>query len=88
MPGFDRTGPMGHGPATGRGFGSCGRGMGFRRGLGTGFGRGFRRFAAPLTKEDETANLRTEKELVERDIKIMQEELKTIEQRVKELGKE
>lgn len=58
MPGFDRTGPMGQGPHTGRGLGYCnpvydtqyapaysygyGRGRGFGRGPGRGFGRGMR----------------------------------------------
>jgi len=57
MPGFDRTGPEGQGPMTGRGLGRCnpdnefneeddirfGRGWGRGRGLGRGrgFGRGF-----------------------------------------------
>jgi hypothetical protein len=52
MPGFDRTGPMGFGPMTGRRRGLCnpahagyGRGFagtfGFGRGMGRGFGRGF-----------------------------------------------
>lgn len=27
MPGFDKTGPLGSGPATGRGFGPCGGGL-------------------------------------------------------------
>ena len=51
MPGGDRTGPLGAGPATGRGFGYCrgndrpgfaaGRGgRGFARGFGRGFGFG------------------------------------------------
>ena len=113
MPGFDRTGPEGRGPRTGRGFGPCGRGIGygagagfgrragFGRGRGMGFGRGFRRFAAPLnpepvydypqqavlTKEEEIASLRSEKELAERDIKDMQEEIKAIEKRIKKLEK-
>ncbi len=41
MPGFDRTGPMGGGPGTGRGFGLC-RGARFYPGgfRGGGFGRG------------------------------------------------
>ncbi len=55
MPGFDRTGPLGQGPMTGRGMGPCGsgyargfgRGAGFGRGLGRGMGRGFRRGFAP-----------------------------------------
>jgi len=50
MPGGDRTGPMGHGPRTGRAAGFCsGYGMpgfanpvvGGGRGRGPGFGRGF-----------------------------------------------
>ncbi|MBN1428533.1 MAG: DUF5320 domain-containing protein [Anaerolineae bacterium] len=46
MPGFDRTGPQGAGPRTGRGMGYCGTttpapGVGF--GGGFGFGRGFGR---------------------------------------------
>jgi len=89
MPGFDRTGPLGNGPMTGRGIGPCGRGTarGFRRGtgrgLGMGFGRGFARSYAPtfepvLTKEQEIADLRAEKEAIA-------EELKTIDARLKEL---
>ena len=49
MPGGDRTGPLGEGQMTGKGFGSCGSsdapGYGymrpfFGRGLGFGWGRG------------------------------------------------
>lgn len=53
MPGFDKTGPWGQGPMSGRGMGPCGRGMargvgfgrgfGPGRGMGRGFGRGFGR---------------------------------------------
>jgi len=45
MPGYDRTGPMGAGPRTGRGLGWCGThaGEGWRRPIGAfrGIGRGF-----------------------------------------------
>ena len=52
MPGGDRTGPLGQGPMTGRGFGYCsgsaqpgftspGYGRGLGRGWGRGTGRGF-----------------------------------------------
>jgi hypothetical protein len=55
MPGGDRTGPLGQGPRTGRGFGYCtgndapgyyrgyggGRGQGMGNGRGMGRGRGF-----------------------------------------------
>lgn len=40
MPGFDRTGPLGASPMTGRGFGPCGLGLGWRRGFGPGRGLG------------------------------------------------
>lgn len=43
MPGRDRTGPMGRGPLTGRGFGGCcgvgPRGYGYGYGAGRGLGR-------------------------------------------------
>ena len=75
MPGFDRTGPMGHGPMSGRGFGPCGRGMGFRRGFGRGFGlgRGFGwqyaeqpyREPLTLTKEEQQKILKSELEAIE-----------------------
>ncbi|MBW1713586.1 MAG: DUF5320 domain-containing protein [Deltaproteobacteria bacterium] len=37
MPGFDRTGPLGQGPMTGRGLGRCGP-VGTRAGAGYGYG--------------------------------------------------
>ena len=89
MPGFDRTGPMGYGPRTGRGLGPCG--MGFRRGAGMGFGRGmgFRAYGpayaggyAPAyepTREQEIAELRAEKELIERELDSIKERLKELE---------
>ncbi len=95
MPGFDRTGPRGEGPLTGRGLGPCGRGLGFRRGFGRGFGRGrgfgFRRayaydygdvapVAPALTKEQE-------KTMLESEMKILQEDLEAIKKRIKELEK-
>jgi hypothetical protein len=39
MPGYNRTGPMGQGPGTGRGLGPCGAGR--RRGGGQFWGGGF-----------------------------------------------
>ncbi|NMA93143.1 MAG: DUF5320 domain-containing protein [Clostridiales bacterium] len=65
MPRMDGTGPMGEGPKTGRGMGSCegeatprygigrgrGRGFGSRCGRGLGRGRGLNRVSAKLNKE-------------------------------------
>ena len=73
MPGFDRTGPMGYGPMTGRGLGPCGRG--FRRGAGRGFGRG------PWCPQPYGYYQPTKEE----EIKILEAELKEIEARLKEL---
>ena len=74
MPGFDGTGPRGMGPMTGRGLGPCGCGRGFRRG----FGRGF--WAEP-TKEQEIADLKAEKGIIE-------QELESIKKRLSELEKQ
>jgi len=74
MPGYDRTGPMGNGPMTGRGFGPCGCGR-----------RGFHRFARTqpyeYTKEDEVADLKAEKEFAERQLKTISDRLKDIEKK-------
>ena len=62
MPGYDRTGPRGEGPLTGRGLGPCGGG--FRRGFG-------RRYAEPVTlsKEEEKKILQAEKKEIEKRLK-------------------
>jgi hypothetical protein len=79
MPGFDRTGPRGLGPRTGRGMGPCGDGYGYGGGYGGGFGRGFggRRF---LTRKEE-------KESLEEETEALEQELKAIKERLAELKK-
>ena len=54
MPRFDKTGPMGAGPMTGRGFGPCGFGLGWRQrfGAGRGMGRYFG-WRWPQSKDEE-----------------------------------
>lgn len=69
MPGYDRTGPLGQGALTGRGFGPCGRGF------GRGFG--FRRFARITDKE--------EKEILQEELEEIEAEKKEIEKRLKEI---
>lgn len=51
MPNRDGTGPMGNGPQTGRGYGSCGQGqkLGMGRGQDRGMGRGYGRFRSEET---------------------------------------
>lgn len=58
MPGFDRTGPTGRGPLTGRGLGPCGRGL--RRFLGWG---------RPLSKKEQREDLKDYKETLQEELK-------------------
>ncbi len=84
MPRFDRTGPRGEGPLTGRGFGPCG--YGDRRGFGRGFERGFeRRQFCPFLEEPIVITKEKEKELLKEDIKALEEEKEYIEKRIKEI---
>ena len=80
MPRFDRTGPRGEGPLTGRGFGPCG--YGDRRGFGRGFGR--RQFC-PFLEEPIVITKEEEKELLKEDIKALEQEKEYIEKRIKEI---
>lgn len=77
MPNFDKKGPRGTGPMTGRGFGPCGKGVGksgrFGRGLGRRFGLG-----QPETEEDK-------KKALEEYKKALKEELEDVEKMEKEL---
>jgi hypothetical protein len=81
MPRFDKTGPQGLGPRTGRGFGWCPPAYGF----GRGFGRGWAwpsfgwPFYQPTKKE--------EKEMLSEEMKVLREEIKEIERRLEELKK-
>jgi len=85
MPLFDRTGPSGQGPLTGRGAGPCGgglgskfgfgRGSGFRRGLGRGLGRGFGFFGRAPTESEEKELLKDYKKDLEQELSAVDKEL-------------
>jgi hypothetical protein len=83
MPAQDKTGPQGQGPLTGRGLGSCGEGLNFRRGFRR-FGRGFGFCRVPfvervsLTKEQEKKILQEELAELEAEKKELEEALKKI----------
>ena len=82
MPRFDRTGPFGTGPMTGRGFGPCGAGLGWRRGFG--LGRGLGRYFGwnwPTGPKETRQALEEYKQA-------LKEELADIEKEEKELGAE
>ena len=81
MPRFDRTGPFGTGPMTGRGFGPGGFGMGWRhhghhRGLGRYFGWG-----GPADPKEARQALAEYKQA-------LKEELEDVEKEEKELATE
>jgi len=89
--GYPVPGFMNPTPRFGRGMGF---GRGFGRGMGRGFGRlrgfawrfGYAPYSQPqvqpaYTKEDEIADLKAEKELIERDLKAIEERLKELERK-------
>ena len=78
MPGYDRTGPFGRGPLSGRGLGPCRRGLAFRRG----FGRGYGRYAEPVAQYSESVTLSKDEQ-----IKILEAEKQEIERKLDELKK-
>ena len=82
MPGFDKTGPMGTGPMTGRGFGPCGLGLGWRKrfGTGRGMGRYFGGWNFPQTKEDKVKALAEYKKALSEELEDVQKELKELEE--------
>lgn len=82
MPMFDRTGPMGGGPMSGKGFGPCGFGLGWRRhfGIGRGMGRYFSDWIFPESTSDKLAALAKYKEA-------LREELQDVEKEEEELNK-
>ena len=78
MPQYDQTGPMGQGPMTGKGFGPCGFGMGWRRhfGMGRGMGRYFG-WKWPVSKTDEKQALQEYKQALEEELEDVEKELNT-----------
>jgi len=85
MPVFDKTGPQGQGPLTGRGLGPCGRGggLGVGFGRGRGYGRGLGRYFGwntPQTQEDKLEDAKAYK-------KALQEEMEEVDKTLADLQK-
>lgn len=76
MPGFDKTGPLGTGPGTGKGFGPCGLGLGWgkRFGRGRGLGRYFN-WGQPQTKEERKKALTDYKKALEEELEDVGKEI-------------
>ena len=94
MPQFDGTGPMGYGPATGRGMGPCTGYAGFYgygrgRGYGRGFGRGLRRRVfTPYGYANYQAPTRDEEKQMLKDyIKDLEKELKDVKEELSKMDK-
>lgn len=79
MPGLDKTGPLGQGALTGRGLGPCGRGLGFRRDFGRGFGWKTQVIQPVQFTEKQ------EKQILKEELKEIEIEKTEIEKRLKEL---
>lgn len=85
MPKFDKTGPMGMGPKTGRGMGPCGGGAGDGSGLGRGRGFGrtmcgwfYRQYQA-MPESEKKEVLKSEIEDLKQELEMAQGELKELE---------
>ena len=91
MPNMNGTGPQGMGAMTGRGLGPCGAGMrrGFGRGFGRGMGFGWRARSMQVLPIQQPAVIteKQEREMLEADLSDLKEEMKEIEERLKELKK-
>jgi hypothetical protein len=82
MPAFNGRGPVGMGPMTGRGFGPCGLGLGWRK--RSGGGRGLGRYFGwnwPQTKKDKLQALKDYKQS-------LREEQEDVDKELKDLAKE
>lgn len=71
MPALDQTGPQDMGQLTGRGFGPCGRGMGWGRGKG--YGRGLGRYFG-------IKDLQAYREALQEEIEDVQKQLEELNQ--------
>ena len=75
MPRQDQTGPRGIGSLTGRGIGPCGMGCSVGRGYGKGYGKWIY----------QPANKNEEKEILKNDLEILENEVKTVKEKIAQL---
>lgn len=93
MPVFDKTGPQGQGPMTGRNMGPCAlrqnikMGIGYRRlGIGygrcCGYGRGLGRYFGintPQTKEEKLSDITDYKKALQEELEELEKELASLQ---------
>lgn len=89
MPRGDGTGPMGNGPMSGRGFGSCAGATAGRYGAGMGYGfgrgRGFCRWGYGINNQTNPATAKTQKELLTEQKELLQNRLDIISKQLENL---
>lgn len=80
MPFRDGTGPLGQGPMSGRGFGPCGLGLGWRKrfGAGRGLGRYFSGWNFPQTNEEKKEALDSYKKALDEELEDVSKELEDL----------
>ena len=86
MPQQDKTGPMGMGPATGRGMGICGggKGMGYTRKIScNGRDLGWRRFWGYCHNPE--VSKKEELEILSEEAVALEDELKNVKNRLEEI---
>jgi hypothetical protein len=86
MPRFDRTGPRGEGPGTGRGSGYCTFPLSFRNWRGGGLGRGVRRGLGRFVNQVPQTNIEKLESLKEYQ-EALEEEILDVKKELEELGK-
>ena len=77
MPYYDKSGPYGMGPMTGRGMGPCGCGFGWGRSKGMGMGCCYG-WGKPLSNKEQ-------KEMLENYISNLEEELNAVKKELEDL---
>ena len=91
MPGGDRTGPLGRGPITGKGFGPCNAGRGraglaSRFGFGPGRGRGFGlRQGLGINAGFNQYDTKTQQELLAEEKEMLQERLNQVRKQLENM---
>jgi len=101
MPGFDRTGPEGAGPMTGRQLGRCtgntrvtpGRGFGYGRGYGFGRGRGWGRgfgfrWGNPFRQYPEDYIPASDETFLENEVRTLKDQLSFMEKELEKVRKD
>jgi hypothetical protein len=87
MPRFDKTGPLGVGPMTGRGMGPCGGGYGYGRRGGYGWGRGSGGMCCSCWGQPVVVSDKGKVEYLKGEAEVLREDLKAVESELRKFKK-